>query len=650
MKKQTAAVMSAVTLISSVNVPVVPAFAMENQEEVQEIIEQNEREQIVVPVAEDGVGEEVFEEVAEEATQDVIEVTEITNEEIKEGEMNEGTTEEVNQETGSEELTEDVKEEVITEESTKEVKQEETVIEGQETEDALIGTKNLTESEGETKELEVEVQAQEEVDIPDINLKSAINKQLGRAEDSAITKVDLLGLTSLEASNKNIKELTGLEFAINLEYLNLSGNQISDLTPLKDLINLTSLSLAWNQIVDLSPISDLMNLRELFLQSNMIKDPRVINNLSKLESLSLGENEIIDLNFLKELTNLKSLSLDNNQLSDLTPLTNLTNLTFLDLDNNTIKEIKPLENLVNLEILVLDHNQVSDLSVLDNLSHLNFSAHSQEIQLNPVYIMKGGTIKISNPLSGQLWNLDFEHATEEECETFLEITNGYYNGQNNMFIFENVINNEVQFTFSSTKYGGSRLGGTSGTVTIPVTFYEVSDVFTEFVSNDVFNVIGGTGESDDLLVLEVVEGTELEALKSLLAKYSDYDLTVTKKVTKERATTAVESYLLTFKKGEEQASFEVHVPTTETDMINYLNSLTDQPEQPDQPDQSGQPEQPENKPAEEKPVTTTPNVNKPTTQQNTTTQHPQTGLSGFMGVIGVGTLSLAAVITRRKKQ
>ena len=105
MKKQTAAVMSAVTLISSVNVPVVPAFAMENQEQVQEIIEQNETEQIVVPVAEDGVGEEVFEEATEEATQDVIEVTEITNEEIKEGEMNEGTTEEVNQETDSEELT-----------------------------------------------------------------------------------------------------------------------------------------------------------------------------------------------------------------------------------------------------------------------------------------------------------------------------------------------------------------------------------------------------------------------------------------------------------------------------------------------------------------------------------------------------------------
>ena len=81
-------------------------------------------------------------------------------------------------------------------------------------------------------------------------------------------------------------------------------------------------------------------------------------------------------------------------------------------------------------------------------------------------------------------------------------------------------------------------------------------------------------------------------------------------------------------------------------MINYLNSLIEQPEQPG--DQPGQ--QPENKPVEEKPITTTPNVTKPTTQQNATSQHPQTGLSGFMGIIGVGALSLAAFITRRKKK
>ena len=107
----------------------------------------------------------------------------------------------------------------------------------------LIGTENLTESEGENKELETEVQAQEEVDIPDINLKSAINRELERGEGSVITKADLQGLTHLTVINENIKNLTGLEYATNLTSLTLSSNEISDLKSLSNLTNLTNLGL-----------------------------------------------------------------------------------------------------------------------------------------------------------------------------------------------------------------------------------------------------------------------------------------------------------------------------------------------------------------------------------------------------------------------
>ena len=52
----------------------------------------------------------------------------------------------------------------------------------------------------------------------------------------------------------NISDLTGLEFATNLQGLMLVNNSISDLTPLSDLTNLQTLWLQNNSISDLAPL------------------------------------------------------------------------------------------------------------------------------------------------------------------------------------------------------------------------------------------------------------------------------------------------------------------------------------------------------------------------------------------------------------
>ena len=74
MKKQTAAVMSAVTLISSV-VPIAPVSAMENQEVLKEIVEQT-TEQVEGPIASS--------EILQEGNEIILEEAETVNEEIKE--------------------------------------------------------------------------------------------------------------------------------------------------------------------------------------------------------------------------------------------------------------------------------------------------------------------------------------------------------------------------------------------------------------------------------------------------------------------------------------------------------------------------------------------------------------------------------------
>ena len=65
------------------------------------------------------------------------------------------------------------------------------------------------------------------VNIPDANLRAVILNVLGKTSFAPITTTDMANLTTLDASNRNIRNLTGLEFATNLTELNLADNPLS---------------------------------------------------------------------------------------------------------------------------------------------------------------------------------------------------------------------------------------------------------------------------------------------------------------------------------------------------------------------------------------------------------------------------------------
>ena len=70
------------------------------------------------------------------------------------------------------------------------------------------------------------------VNIPDTNLRAAIEKALSKASGTPITAAEMSTLTRLDAANANIRVLTGLEGATNLTSLNLANNLIEDISPL----------------------------------------------------------------------------------------------------------------------------------------------------------------------------------------------------------------------------------------------------------------------------------------------------------------------------------------------------------------------------------------------------------------------------------
>ena len=67
----------------------------------------------------------------------------------------------------------------------------------------------------------------------------------------AISQSELETLTTLQAGNRGIKDLTGLESCINLEWLGLWSNQISAISALANLTDLAYLNLGGNQVSDI---------------------------------------------------------------------------------------------------------------------------------------------------------------------------------------------------------------------------------------------------------------------------------------------------------------------------------------------------------------------------------------------------------------
>ena len=162
------------------------------------------------------------------------------------------------------------------------------------------------------------------VDIPDPNLRAAVETALGKAEGKLITPSGMATLTRLEKPEAGVHNLTGLEYATNLTYLDFWKSSVSDLSPVAGLTHLTHLGFAANKAIsDVSALVGLTNLTALFLNGNSISDLSPLADLKNLRRLSLGNNNISNISALVGLTNLTLLKLNNNPLSYLSIKTHI---------------------------------------------------------------------------------------------------------------------------------------------------------------------------------------------------------------------------------------------------------------------------------------------------------------------------------------
>jgi len=130
---------------------------------------------------------------------------------------------------------------------------------------------------------------QEPVYFADSNLKAAVEEALGISDP---TPDDMLGLFFLDASNRGIVDLTGIEHATSLLELGLTNNEINDITSLSGLTSILWLDLSYNQIRSISALSGVTNIVFLFLNDNQISDISALSEFYFLLLLDLRHNPL----------------------------------------------------------------------------------------------------------------------------------------------------------------------------------------------------------------------------------------------------------------------------------------------------------------------------------------------------------------------
>ena len=224
------------------------------------------------------------------------------------------------------------------------------------------------------------------VQIPDPNLRAAVAEALGKSINAPVTVEEMETLRVFVAESRGIHDLTGLQFATNLNRLFLRDNQISDLSPIASLIELHLLWLDDNAVSDISPVKDLKNLVEVRFNSIQVSDLSPLAGLVKLRELFIGGNNISDVSPVAGLVNLSVLHFSGNNVSDLSPVAGLVKLENLVFSGAQVSDLSPVAGLTNLSVLHFSGNNVSGLSPiarLINLKHLHFSGNNVS-DLSPI--------------------------------------------------------------------------------------------------------------------------------------------------------------------------------------------------------------------------------------------------------------------------
>ncbi len=206
------------------------------------------------------------------------------------------------------------------------------------------------------------VRERQQVVFGDLNLETAVREAISRPTGE-IRPTDVSGLRWLDAADRSVVDLTGIEHFTSLSQLDLADNQIQDLSP---FLGLTAAQQAARDAdFDGSGMVGFPDF-SLFAEAFGSEDSRY--DLNGNGRVDFSDFERFARAFGRPV--LIVLNLSGNQIRDLSPIAKLTSLINLDLSNNQIGDVSPLMDLELLIDLNLENNPFSDISALKHLTSL----------------------------------------------------------------------------------------------------------------------------------------------------------------------------------------------------------------------------------------------------------------------------------------
>ena len=357
----------------------------------------------------------------------------------------------------------------------------------------------------------------------------------GKAQDQ-LTDDDMAALTRIVVDNKSLTSLKGIEYAVNLTYLNCSTNllttlDVSLITTLKEIFctnnqlihldvtgttALENLSCDNNQFTTLDLTANTL-LKNFYCRDNQFTSLDLTEN-SVLERLYCDRNQLTTLDVTAN-TALKRLTFNDNQISTL-DLSNNIALTDLSCASNQLTELDVSSSIL-LDRLQCGMNSIRTLDVSSNtaITYLNCDSNqlsvldlSQNSQLKELYCSNNrlfditSTFGLTNLTTLNAWSqkltvpvpdvngnqaiLDILKTT---AQTGLTATNDdispaptfTYNGDK--IIMDNVTreslsDKRIRFSYDGSQLTEGKIGGAKN-FTGSITFYSASDLKNELSSN-----------------------------------------------------------------------------------------------------------------------------------------------------------------------
>ena len=302
----------------------------------------------------------------------------------------------------------------------------------------------------------------EVVVFSDAGLEAAIRDAVGKPTGD-IHNTDVAGMTYLDASNRGISDLEGIQQCGDLEWIELRDNEIVDVSALASLTMLKAFDLRNNQIADISVLADMPNIWLLELSDNEIVDVAALVN-----SKGIGSGDIVclqgnpvarqpdpqdmsDLEVLQrrgvhipsapavrvsfpdsglEAAIRATLGKPTGELYDIY----LIGLEFLDANSRGIRSLKGISQCPDLVKLLLSGSEIADFTPLLTLPHLEWldlgdcgsidvAALSGLTTLTELWLLGNGIVDIS-ALSGlvNLRSLYLDHNEISDISVLSDLT------------------------------------------------------------------------------------------------------------------------------------------------------------------------------------------------------------------------------------